>query len=534
MAIRLDIICDGLSAYGKTYKGSGYDALKNEEFFDVRLYYIGMQLNPDFVYLCDDPAVPMLAVNAGYAFICVFPEGAEPSQCAVCSYCGSMTMTSLLNILQDSFYRYRNWERSMDRSIAADEGIQKLIDLSQPFLKNHVVVVDPALKLMGSSKLECDDPITVELIKHGYHTEANIKKFSLNKRFDAWAHEKGFIINDTKKICKYTTVVWSFKTRNSFSLIAIMMCNVAEADDTILYCFKKMLDRILYYAKRDYPDDKPSGNQASQFVRDLVSGNVPNESVAKEYCHALSIPCAGRFCVFYIKTEGTDAPVNRVLADISQAVAPAKAVLMDNVITVLCFNCTKSACAHACGSELCPMKRRSVSLRLEEVLKRYSLRCGRSSSFENIFNARIAFQQAEAAYSVSDAPGKSPVPLPNRRKRAHIFQFDRYCLDYMIMQTLGSNKDILLATSACKKIMQMIDDDSHAGTDNAQFLYSYLALERRGSLVAESLHMHRNNVKYRIDRIEERYGLNTDDPVERLELTAGYSIVHAWLVHNEQ
>lgn len=534
MSMRLDIICDGLSAFGELRKGSRYDALKNEEFFDVRLYYIGMQLSPDFIYLCDDPAVPMLSANAGYAFICVLPEGAEPSECAVCSIAGTTTMTTLLNALQDNFYQFRNWERSMDRSIAADEGIQKLIDLSQPFLKNHVVVVDPALKLMGSSKLECDDPITVELINHGYHTEDNIRKFSLNKRFDAWSREKGFIINDTKKICKYTTVVWSFKTRNSFSLISIMMCNVVEADATILYCFKKMLDRILYYAKRDYPDDKPSGNQASQFVRDLVSGNVASESVAKEYCHALSIPCSGRFCVFYINTDGTDAPVNRVLADISQVVAPAKAVLVGNVITILCFNCTKATCIHACGSDLCPMKKRSVSLRIEEVLSRYSLKCGRSSSFENIYNANIAFQQAEAAYSISNAPGKSPVPLPNRRKREHIYQFDQYCLDYMIMQVLGNNKDILLATTACKKIMQMIDDDKHAGTDNAQFLYQYLALERRGSLVAEALHMHRNNVKYRIDRIEERYEINTDNPMERLELTSGFSVVHSWLIHNDQ
>lgn len=534
MSIRLDIVCDGLSAYGTVHKGSSYDHLKNAELFDVRLYYIGMSLNEEFVYLCDDPAVPMLAANAGYAFICVLPEDAKPSDCAACTYCGTSSITSLLGVLQDDFYRYRNWERSMDRSIAADEGIQTLIDLSQPFLKNHVVVVDPALKLLGSSKLECDDPITIELINHGYHTESNIKKFSLNKRFDVWSREKGFIVNKTNKICKYTTVVWSFKTRNSFSLIAIMMCNVVEADDTVLYCFKKMLDRVLYYAKRDYPDDKPSGNQASQFVRDLVLGEIPNESVAKEYCHALSIPCAGKFCVFYIDATATDAPVNRVLADISQAVAPAKAVLLNDVITVLCFNCSKNGCTHACETELCPMKRKSISLRIEDVLVRYGLKCGRSSSFEGIYQADVAFQQAKAAFSVSDATGNSPIPLPNRRKREHIYQFDQYCLDYAIMQVVGSNKDVLLATDACKKIRHILDDDNHAGTDNARFLYSYLALERRGSLVAEALHMHRNNVKYRIDRIEERYGINTDNPMERLELTIGFAVIHSWMMHYEE
>ena len=58
--------------------------------------------------------------------------------------------------------------------------------------------------------------------------------------------------------------------------------------------------------------------------------------------------------------------------------------------------------------------------------------------------------------------------------------------------------------------------------------------ERRASVVAEKLHMHRNNVKYRIDRIEELFGIDTDDPALRLDLLMAYLLREASLVQDAQ
>ena len=46
----------------------------------------------------------------------------------------------------------------------------------------------------------------------------------------------------------------------------------------------------------------------------------------------------------------------------------------------------------------------------------------------------------------------------------------------------------------------------------------YLRHERRGSAVAELLHMHRNNVAYRINRIQEQTGLDLEQPDVRFNL----------------
>ena len=59
------------------------------------------------------------------------------------------------------------------------------------------------------------------------------------------------------------------------------------------------------------------------------------------------------------------------------------------------------------------------------------------------------------------------------------------------------------------------------------FLRQYLRYERRTTMVAEKLHMHRNNVKYRVDRLGELFGVDTDDDDERLELSIAYRLMDA-------
>jgi sugar diacid utilization regulator len=62
-------------------------------------------------------------------------------------------------------------------------------------------------------------------------------------------------------------------------------------------------------------------------------------------------------------------------------------------------------------------------------------------------------------------------------------------------------------------------------TNDYLFLCYYLLHERRPAEVADALHMHRNNVKYRIGRIEDEFGLDTNDPILRTNLILAYQIL---------
>ena len=89
--------------------------------------------------------------------------------------------------------------------------------------------------------------------------------------------------------------------------------------------------------------------------------------------------------------------------------------------------------------------------------------------------------------------------------------------------------EALAATRAGALLAAIKRADLRSNTDNYEFLRDYLLYERRGSTVAEKLHMHRNNVSYRIGRIEQQYGIDTSDPTLRLELFLAYQLREAFI-----
>ena len=531
MRLTLNIIEHELEAYGCVVR----TRKDNASFADFRLFVASTgATNPDVLYLCGSHCDVEKVVARGCCALYVNETDLLPDNNAVLSLLEGESIQVVFNAMLDLAFKFGTWEHSMDEVCFRDGSLQSLMDLSSPLLQNNVVILDPALKLLAYTKdIPCDDPITVELISHGYHTEENISKFKLHKRFKPWAEEEGFIINDTNEICKYTTVVRSFKTKSSFSLIIVMMCNVVEPEEYLLDIYDMFASHVEYFSQRDYPDDKPSGNAVDTFLKDLFLNAIPDERAVKERCKSLGLPYEARFCLFYIKDVEGLAFRTRLLSDVSRLVAPAKTVLVDDAVAVLCFNCRSDRCALHCSSNTCPHGHASLSSRIDDMMVRYDVECGRSSKFTKLGNAHLAFTQAKVAYEISRSRGLGSSDLGIRRNWSRITSFDSCTVDYLADLVGKEGLDLVGATYAGFVLDTMYRQDIASKTDNYAFLYEYLMNERRTTLAAEKLHMHRNNVKYRIDRIEEQFGIDTNDPDLRFDFLLAYRLREAALMRSE-
>lgn len=78
-----------------------------------------------------------------------------------------------------------------------------------------------------------------------------------------------------------------------------------------------------------------------------------------------------------------------------------------------------------------------------------------------------------------------------------------------------------------RTIRRIAADDACNDTDNLAFMVAFLAHERRGTLVGEKVHMHRNNVKKRADRVSALYHLDVEDPEFRWDFMVSYAIWRA-------
>lgn len=530
MGVTLNILRHELAGMGDV----AITRSEGSSFGSARLYLGESSIaGADILYVCSTHEECANITERGLSAAFVDHHASKPDQAAALSVTGGEGLLQVLNALLDIFYRYGAWEKKMDSVLTRGGSLQELVDASERMLVNNVVVVDPALKLLAYTKgTPCDDPITIELIDHGYHTEENIRKFKLHKRFKPWSQQEGFVVNDSYSICKYVTVVKSFKTKASFSLIVVMMCNKLAACDFLYDVFSMFLERVERIAKREYPDDKPAGNTTDTFLHDLLLGTMGDESVIRERSKLVGIPFEARFCLFAIPIS-SDSPASRILADLATLVAPAKVVMLGGCIVVLCFNCVDPHCALHCEAGTCPKGHRSISSRINEFMEKSDLTCGRSSKFTRLSQASTAYRQASAAARLGACaqPAGKHLDVPFNWTR--IFSFDR-CQMMFVAKRAGSDLPLLTSTYAGTVIRSIMEDDAVHGTDNYEFLYEYLLNERRANIVAERLHMHRNNVKYRIDRIEDKYGIDTNDPSLRFDFLLAYRLINAETMQNAQ
>ncbi len=533
MGLTLNIIAYELERFGTVTRLLE----KNPQFEKARMC-LGQALTQthDTLFLCASAGQVSQAAAAGAHCILVGGPDTQPAAGADLLLQTEEGPLEVFDELLETFDRYRAWESQMDVCASQEEGLQALVDTTVPFLRNHVVIVDPALKLLAHTRgVPCDDPITVELTEHGYHTDENIRKFKLHKRFKPWAEDDGFIVNSSNEICKYTTIVYSFKTRHSFSLIIVMMCNMCEPSDYLLDVYRLFAKRVERFALRDYPEDKPSGNATDTFMRDLLRGDLADTEVLAERCKHVGIPYHSRFCLFYIATPTETVPMQRLLADLATTVAPAKTVATAGGVAILCFNCLSDACSLRCESGTCPSAKahRSISARIEAMMEKADLLCGRSSKFKYLHEAPIAFEQARAACQIAARKSRCAAGIKDFVNWKRIFSFERCFCEYMVGQ-MGNNAELALCTYGGRVIEDMAKRDAQTGNDDYEFLFEYLVNERKPSIVAEKLHMHRNNVKYRIDKIEERFGIDTNDPALRLMILFAYKLREADIVQNAQ
>lgn len=518
MELTLDIIAHEL---GRSFAHVKRGFRQGVRVRSPRLYSGSRVLDSRLLYVCDASCVPQPNMVESVPFVFVGAARKAPVGCALVIET-DIPALDVFAIIQGIFERFASWCSSMDKVLFEKAELQALFDVAERVLKNNIVAVDAMLRLLAHTRnVPCDDPVTVALIENGYHTEENIGKFRLHKRFKLWETEPGLIINDSFEICRYVTVVRTFKVRGSLSLIVAMMCNNVDPEPWLLDEFDMFLERVARYAHGQYPSDRPTGLALDIFLRDLAAGTLTDASFIEQEARYLGIPSGRAFCVFFIGLpESPSFPVKRVVSEVTFSVAPAKVLVVEDGIVVLCINCSAAACTGSCrhaGS--------TTQTRLERVLRGFGLSAGRSSAFFALEGTHVALLQARAAQAVLE---RRMLGVEEPKTAAgNILVYDSCYFECLLDAAPSEQSSMLEASSMLRTIQRIAADDARNDTDNLAFMVAFLAHERRGTLVGEKVHMHRNNVKKRADRVSALYHLDVEDPAFRWSFMVSYAIWRA-------
>lgn len=242
-------------------------------------------------------------------------------------------------------------------------------------------------------------------------------------------------------------------------------------------------------------------------IDDLTNGNQTSPEFLLDRCTKLSLPYYGKFRIGLVMSDEANE---------------TKIAQMTNFLRTYCMVPHYGIFQHYNSVLILFQDWRFYDIKqkadfeeewqnLVKTLLSSRMQMGISLGFDSMQDFGQAYVQALRSFRTGSRKQKSDVTF---------FYSEYYLLD-MITQ-YDSVMDLNRAYSKC---LDQLNDGKGGALDNLRLLYVYLSVERNVAHTARLVHMHRNGVLYRIEKIKDTLGLDLESPEVRLRLMISFKIM---------
>ncbi len=260
------------------------------------------------------------------------------------------------------------------------------------------------------------------------------------------------------------------------------------------------------------------------FFTRLMEGPPPDEGYVQAHLQATSIPTPSQLkLVVFDLAHARNAPP---LADVAAAASRI------NHGDCYCFAYKDGLCVLCYASE---GDSQLSHKKTEQDVRRFvpaawGIAAASSQIFEDIADLDLAYRQAAIAHDLhgvvekeerGGGSGEDGSQPPDTA--CTLVPFESCLLYYLVGATNKDERFLQFAFS--HTLMQKIsaEDEAH-GTNYLDIFWNYLASERNATAVAERLHLHRNTVLYRIDKLQKRFDLDLSSHEVREKMLVDFKV----------
>ena len=424
---------------------------------------------------------------------------------------GSITPEQLVWRMSEFFLKISEWYEDMLLVVASQKGVQEILTLSEKVIGNFISVSDSALALVAYTKnIIAADPIIEYLVENGYHSDDAYRRFKEGNRFELWLQADGLIVSTDRNIGVYDVVSKVFKYDRTYFMHAVMSCNNHARTPGLLELFSIMCDVLENIIRHSWNNEKFFSHNYNALIIDLIHRRgISDRQAVEKRAEIIGVDTNDEYIVIVAEIEGSKAFPGRIAQDIFSMFPRIHIVHYEDKLLFLLHVKSVTHYIEATG----------MTAKLEEYFEANGMLGGMSDVFRDILELKDAYDQAQIA-------------LTNCLREGTITQFERVAAKCLVNTSEESMR--LWSKSRCGKILlELHRSDMEKQQNNVPLLYAYLKNERRARETADEVHMHRNNVVYRMNRIEEAYGIDLNDPRIRLNLLLSYMIFEQWLKNDK-
>lgn len=478
----------------------------------------GVVLERDMLIVCLDKAALQAAELYPESFLIVIAteetvNELEPVSEQALVIKKSAVSVNLLQKIQNFFLSIQAWINELNQAPASLEGLGAIMQ------KSSVALGAPLLLYDADSSL---------ITKSGFNTSSSLCK--------AFTHRENEVLNSISMLRRSpiplkgtngasiyieNELVRSRERDLFYALALYEKPPTAGQHDT----FKMFVDALVAKSEKAL-GRLPSTRYSVYALFDaLICGRYVSESQLDDFAYNTGLPLDSEFRLLCFRSNNSRSENDPT------ELASAIHSINDGKCLFAMYDGDLLALLHSKNLDR-SLSNPMIEEQVQEALGAFDGFLTVSQVFDGINHFRLAYQETQLVAKHKDVVDfEQYFTVADREKKKVVYTYEE-CLRFCVLDFTEMSQELKDFSFSHTILEKILAEDAQNGTNDARILASYIHHERKATVVAEKLHMHRNTVLYRIDKIEKRFGLDLDQNWSRDRVLFDFSILYSRIMHD--
>ena len=445
--------------------------------------------------------------------LCIFKKEDFPIQAPLCLCCnyidgvpsadGTKDIFEVFRICCDYLMHHSHIDdvcTRLSNELISGRDLSHIINTASAILRNPIILADRSFKILTHSSIDnISDTFLQDIIHEGYYPENYIKQIARHSGLFHSSAESDIaaqIKDDPYSPMRYMTMDLVVKGK-FVGFATLVEENPFHNGDSAIFSY---LCRILSAKLREINPYVYGNMRVSEYVlMELLENKLHNHNFQTRLLQAGLDFTISKKRILAIRLR-SDASVQHryefIIEHLYSLLGKCPCVLYNN--SIVCLIQDKDLLSYiATGPS-----------GIGSLLDYYELACGISNVIADPMKLSMYYTQATQSITLGEC-------ISGRKS---FYLYEHYCL-YHVFDTISPTMP--LSELCSQKYMSILEYDQQNNTSYADTLHYYLECGQDSMTTADTMHLHRNTIVYRLKRIEELFNicLSNSDEIFSVHLT---------------
>ena len=395
---------------------------------------------------------------------------------------GNMTLEDVVNLLSSEFSREMEELRashSVMDSLTSNMGLQGIVDAAFPIFKNPIFILDVSGTCIAKRADE------VEGLDSSYLDNDRIRH--LATAYMDVSNDVRIIYNETMHAEMMLAPVRVTRVKVCYVFVFAIHHPFRWEDRTFMQSFTRI---VTIEMQKDESLRANRGELKALLLKDLLNSTISNPSMIAKRLEELKIVLKSDLYIILVKMNAVPDDYDKgpsayleIIASQMRQFLPHCLYYIENSNLIILLHVDP-------GSNL--KENIYTQLRHQAVVNRLSI--GISNKFHDCTQAKRYYDQARKAIEIM-------IRYNSNKTADWIVSFFSLAAPAQLLQAASETEEII--HYCVPELMDLMNTDRCEGSDLMLTLYYYLEYFGKISSVTEQMHIHRNTLYYRLDKIKE-------------------------------